>query len=232
MMISPETYYEMELKGKSQQEILKKIRSLKREINKLKKLIEEYDPSPDAFIMPDGLTRIKCNRGYLKKAIQAYEDAGGRYIPTKQEQRSQDFNRILEDLHCLKFSIGGFFGGYETRTYTVRGDKVMLDVENTIIAKPSNLPMYYPFTKTEFIDGLRNLHIGEWKRDYMNPYVLDGAQWNLEIQYNGNRKPVRFSGSNAYPYNFDDLTEFLGINEKADNESDDEYDEGGSSNEI
>ena len=225
-------YYEMELKGKSQQEILKEIRSLKREINKLKKLIEEYDPSPDAFIMPDGLTRIKCNRGYLKKAIQAYEDVGGKYILTKQEQRTQSFDLALEDLQRLKFSIGGFFGGYETRTYTVTGEKVMLDVENTIIEKPSNLSVYYPFTKAEFIEGLRNLHIGEWKRDYMNPYVLDGTQWNLEIQYNGDRKPIRISGSNAYPYNFDDLTEFLGVDEEADNESDNESDEGGHSGEI
>lgn len=33
MMISPEGYYEVNLKGKSQGEILKEIRSLKREIN-------------------------------------------------------------------------------------------------------------------------------------------------------------------------------------------------------
>ena len=105
-------------------------------------------------------------------------------------------------------------------------------MENTIIEKPSNLSVYYPFTKAEFIEGLRNLHIGEWKRDYMNPYVLDGTQWNLEIQYNGDRKPIRISGSNAYPYNFDDLTEFLGVDEEADNESDNESDEGGHSGEI
>ena len=36
MMISPEGYYEVNLKGKSQQDILKEIRSLKREINQLK----------------------------------------------------------------------------------------------------------------------------------------------------------------------------------------------------
>lgn len=220
MMISPEAYYELELKEKSQQEILKEIRSLKREINKLKKLIEENDLSTDAYIMPSRLTRIKCDREYLEKAIQAYEEAGGKYLPTKKKQKSRDFNQALEKLHRFKFSIGGFFGGYETRTYTVSGDRVMLDVEHTIILKLSNLPVYYPFTKAEFIEG--DLHIGEWKKDYMDPNVLDGTQWDLEIQYINDRKPVRISGSNAYPYNFNNLLEFLEINGDDNEEGDDD----------
>ena len=36
MMISPETYYEEYLRSKSQKEVLREIRSLKREINRLK----------------------------------------------------------------------------------------------------------------------------------------------------------------------------------------------------
>jgi hypothetical protein len=45
--------------------------------------------------------------------------------------------------------------------------------------------------------------------------VLDGTQWELEIYFEGNRKPVRISGSNAFPYNFNDLKEFLEIDEEA-----------------
>ena len=41
MMISPEYYCEEHLRGKSQQEILKLIRSLKREISRLKKELED-----------------------------------------------------------------------------------------------------------------------------------------------------------------------------------------------
>ena len=44
--------------------------------------------------------------------------------------------------------------------------------------------------------------------------VMDGTQWELEIHFDGNRKPVRIYGSNAYPYNFQDLTDFLGIEEE------------------
>ena len=43
MMISPETYYEMNLKGKSPKEIMKKIRFLKTQIGQLKRSIENAD---------------------------------------------------------------------------------------------------------------------------------------------------------------------------------------------
>ena len=43
MMISPETYYEEYLKGKSPKEIKGCIRSLKIKMNKLKKIIESAD---------------------------------------------------------------------------------------------------------------------------------------------------------------------------------------------
>ena len=43
MMICPETFYEECLKGKSDKEITKVIRSLKREIGRLKNIVEHPD---------------------------------------------------------------------------------------------------------------------------------------------------------------------------------------------
>ena len=42
--------------------------------------------------------------------------------------------------------------------------------------KLSNLPIYEPFTRKEFLRGIAVLHIGEWKSRYENPCVLDGIQ--------------------------------------------------------
>lgn len=221
MMISPEGYYEVNLKGKSQQDILKEIRSLKREINQLKRYMEERSLEPEEML-PNPLARLKCNREYLERAIQAYEAAGGQYIPTKAEQKSRDFDVALDSIQKLVLSIGGFFSGYETRTYTVSGDKVLLNVDHTPILKPSKLPAYYPFKKDEFISDLKEIHIGEWKKNYVDPYVLDGTQWELEISFDNERKPLKFSGSNAFPYNFSDLTEFLGFDEENDEDEQDQ----------
>ena len=64
---------------------------------------------------------------------------------------------------------------------------------------------------------MRELHIGEWRTDYdvsrFGYIVLDGTQWTLEITYSGSRKPVSFTGSNSYPYNFSELLELLGEND-------------------
>lgn len=69
MMIGPEGYYEVNLKGKTKQEILKKIRSLKREINQLKRSLEEHFLETKEMF-PTRLTRLKCYRNYLDRAIQ------------------------------------------------------------------------------------------------------------------------------------------------------------------
>ena len=216
MMISPETYYEMNLKGKSQEEIMKKIRSLKIQIGQLKRSIENTDYMV-LEVFPSRLTRLKCDRDYLERAIRAYEEAGGEYVRSKAEQKDHDFNEALDSMSKLVFTIGGFFCGHETRTFTVSDGQVLVDVEKTMISMDKE--EYGPYRKEEFISGIKALHIGEWKRTYNDLLVMDGTQWELDIYYNNGRRPTKISGSNAYPYNFDDLKEFLEV------EMEDEEDE-------
>ena len=216
MMISPETYYEMNLKGKSQEEIMKKIRSLKIQIGQLKRSIENTDDMV-LEVFPSRLTRLKCDRDYLERAIRAYEEAGGEYVRSKAEQKDHDFNEALDSMSKLVFTIGGFFCGHVTRTFTVSDGQVLVDVEKTMISMDKE--EYGPYRKEEFISGIKALHIGEWKRTYNDLLVMDGTQWELDIYYNNGRRPTKISGSNAYPYNFDDLKEFLEV------EMEDEEDE-------
>lgn len=216
MMISPETYYEMNLQGKSPKEIMEKIRSLKIQIGLLKRSIENADDIV-CEVFPGRLTRLKCNRDYLERAIQAYEEAGGEYVRSKAEQKDHDFNEALDSMSQLMFTSGGFFCGQETRTFTISDDQVFVDVEKTMISMDKE--EYGPYRKEEFISGIKALHIGEWKRTYNDLLVMDGTQWELDIYYNNGRRPTKISGSNAYPYNFDDLKEFLEV------EMEDEEDE-------
>ena len=217
MMISQETYYEMNLKGKSQEEIMKKIRSLKIQIGQLKRSIENTDDMV-LEVFPSRLTRLKCDRDYLERAIQAYEEAGGEYVRSKAEQKDHDFNEALDSMSKLVFTIGGFFCGHETRTFTVSDGQVLVDVEKTMISMDKE--EYGPYRKEKFISGIKALHIGEWKRTYNDLLVMDGTQWELDIYYNNGRKAVKISGSNAYPYNFEDLKEFLEV--EMENEEDEQ----------
>ena len=94
MMISPEGLYEFELKGKSKDEILKEIRSLKRDINRNKKLIEDNNKAsePIAFMSPGPNMIIEMDREYLERAIKAYEATGGEYIPTEEDDYNDDYD--------------------------------------------------------------------------------------------------------------------------------------------
>lgn len=214
MMISPEAYYTEYLQGKSPETILQDIHELKEEISRLKTTLESTDRPPEPYIKPGPLTRIKCSREYLKMAKKAYEQAGGLYEPTEEEQRDQSFNDDLLSMHKFTLEIGGFFTGYTKYIYTISGDQVLFDADHSFYPKPSNPPAYEPFTTEQFLEGLADLHIGEWKQEYTNPCVLDGTQWSIEIEYDDDREPVKIHGSNAYPYNFENLLWFLDIDEE------------------
>ncbi|MBR0381730.1 MAG: hypothetical protein IJH71_04745 [Eubacterium sp.] len=218
MMISPEAYYEEYLCGKSQEEVLDEIVSLKGEISSLKRELEGDGLEPTAHIMPGPLTRIKCNREYLEKAKQAYEEAGGKYEPTEEEQKDQAFNEALTSMKSFVLETGGFFGGYEKNIFTISGEKVLYSVGYILLPRPSNLPICQPFTRDEFLQGIADLHMGEWKEKYINPEINDGTQWKIRIEYADGREPVQIYGSNAFPYNFDYLTDFLemGVEEALD----------------
>jgi hypothetical protein len=217
MMISPEGYYEIYLKGKNAEHILRSIRGLKREIGRIKNTMEHPDYGKHSLMLPSESTRLWCVRGYLERAKEALSEAGGIYTPSKSELKADDFEANIPAINRVVFSIGGFFGGYETRTYTLDEEHLRIDVEHSITLKPTNFYIEpdYPCSKEEFLAGLRELHIGEWRSKYdlrrFDCMVLDGTQWELEIDFSNGHKPVKIYGDNAYPYNFDRFQELLGI---------------------
>ena len=48
-----------------------------------------------------------------------------------------------------------------------------------------------------------------WAKDYSDPTVLDGTQWELEITYKDG-KTRKYEGSNNFPRTFDDLRKLVG----------------------
>ncbi len=60
MMIDPETYYEINLKGKTAEQIMSAIRGLKQEIGRLKNIAEH--PNYQCMMRPSEDVRIWCNR--------------------------------------------------------------------------------------------------------------------------------------------------------------------------
>lgn len=211
MMSSPEYFYESTLQGKSADEIMKVIRRLKREFGRLRAILEHPDYMCE--IEPGEDVQIQMTREYLERAKQALEEAGGEYVPTPKEQKAMEFDNALDQVSRVIFDYGGFTIGREITTFTVRGDRVHIDVDNTLCCKPSNLDDSNTdiMDKAYFVSALKDLHIGEWRRHYntrrFGMVILDGVQWELTIEFSDGRKAHRVSGDNAYPYNFEKLRE-------------------------
>ena len=224
MMISPKEYYECSLKGKPQEEILTSIRSLKKTIGHLKKVLEIPEYESTEIVQQNDYTQLVYSRLYLARAIQAYEEAGGKYEPSKQEMQAIAFDKEIPDISKITLEIGGFFNGYETRIIHLHDNQQRL--EQTIIRQflDFDAEQDFPLTKEDFLEGLRGVHIGEWHHSYYNNNVLDGTQWELTIEYNDGRKKSYY-GSNAYPFSFNQFRELMGfdsIDKDEDGEIEDE----------
>lgn len=210
MMYSPDEYYESHLKGKSAAQIMTKIRSLKCEINRLIRVLEDPEYMPERY--PSEVVQLSCAREYLEKAKQALVEAGGTYTPTKAEEKELALRENIPFISKITFSIGGFFTGHEIRTITIDED-VHLHVDHSYFLRPSNLPSEAELNlaKEELFEGLCRLYLSQWRKRYENPNVLDGTQWALTIAFSNGLRTIHITGSNAYPYNFQELLDLLGI---------------------
>ena len=212
MMISPETYYEEYLKGKKPEEILKAIRSLKREITRLKNIVEH--PEYVCEMHPSESLRISCSQDYLEWAMLALKESGVEYQPTKAELKAMEFDTNIPNISKIIFSIGGFLCGEELVEVTFTDDTAELKYGRSYIpTTPDDFGKIETIDKATFLEEFKRLHIGEWRKNYNTKRfgytVLDGTQWELEIHYSNDKKPVKIYGDNAYPYNFDRLKDLL-----------------------
>ena len=215
MMISPETFYDENLKGKNEREILSVIRKLKQEIGRLKNVMEDTDYVK--AVCPGEDVQISCNRRYLERAKQALAEAGGTYTPSHAELRAEKINASLPSIFKVEFCINGYSVGCEEKTYFVEGDKVTTTVNRTSYKIPTELPVYEDeeIDKDTLIEGLAKLYIGEWRREYepkrFDFAICDGTTWNLNIYFSNGHRPVKIDGCNNYPYNFARLLELFKI---------------------
>ena len=201
MMISPETYYEFELKGKTVAEIEKEIQSLRKTISDLKYRMEDpaYKPS---MVCPSDDTVLYWTREYLAMAKKALLEAGGEYEESEEDRRAADFLDNLPYLTRVEFNYGGF-GPYDPIILYCDSENLRWSDNHTPFILPdSDIPQ----TRTELLARIRDLHLEEWQSDYWPDkygiYVLDGIQWALKLEYSNGHEPWTAFGSNAYPFNF------------------------------
>ena len=109
----------------------------------------------------------------------------------------EDYRDIVRS---IRFSDGGFFGGYHEIQIVKDEDEITLDVCPGF--RDPEAYLHRSMTEKEWnklVDRLfSKLYLHEWKKSFVDPLVLDGEQWDLELKLTRGR--VRnYRGSNAFP---------------------------------
>lgn len=99
--MNTESYYETELRGKNENEIRSKIRSLKKEINRLKDIAENPLSDCSAY-EPSIIEQVAENRERLDKTIQELKELGSEYQPTKSEIKAIKFQENIPHIRRIE----------------------------------------------------------------------------------------------------------------------------------
>ena len=215
MMISPEWYYEENLKGKTPAQIMTKIRSLKREITRLQNIIDHPDyPYREEVIHPSESVQLSMSYEYLDRAKQALEEAGGSYVPTKAEQRAAAIEASMPHLTKIVFTKGGLFSGGYKKTFII-GENTLHMCEEQFHSIEEPVMRDVSECREEFLVEISALHLERWRKHYdlyrYGMAVLDGESWELELHFSNGHRMVKITGDNAYPFAFYELEDALGL---------------------
>ncbi|MFS0647445.1 hypothetical protein [Siminovitchia sp. 179-K 8D1 HS] len=120
--------------------------------------------------------------------------------------KEQAMNTGYSQIKGLKASVRGFFGGY----YNVEVNLTTLQVSWSFWQggeQESFGKTIRPATAKKFLEGLKKVNLLNWRAEYVEPGVLDGTQWSVEIIRDGQNKKMR--GNNQYPDEWADFCKLI-----------------------
>lgn len=121
--------------------------------------------------------------------------------------KEQAIDAAYKRIKGLKASVGGYFGGsynvdFDLTTGSLtwshwdRGEEVATEFKT---AKEA--------TVKKIIEELKIINLLNWKREYIEPGVLDGTSWSVELIRDG--RNIKKYGENKYPDDWDDFCKLV-----------------------
>lgn len=149
--------------------------------------------------MPTHEVFLKAEAGEVKLGGCCITDSDPEYYCKdchNEWNKNQAIDFAYDQINTLIASVGGFFGGY----YEVEINLISKELkwkhfgagEETTYQK-----VIRNATATKVLEELKDIDVLNWKAKYVEPDVLDGTQWSLEIIRNG--RNIKKYGSNMYP---------------------------------
>lgn len=114
--------------------------------------------------------------------------------------KEQAIEAAYDKIKGFKASVGGYFDGYYNVeinlttyqvlwSYWVGGDEET--IQKTVL----------PATAKRFIEELKLINLLDWKAKYIEPGVLDGTHWSVEVIRDG--RNINKHGNNKFPDEWD-----------------------------
>ena len=103
------------------------------------------------------------------------------------------------------YSDGGFFEGYRHIEIKNIENKVIYEYRHNKVKKKLEIKKELWFN---FISDIIETGVSSWKKEYSNPNIMDGEQWELKLECSDG-KELAITGCNAYPKNWKVFKEII-----------------------
>lgn len=123
----------------------------------------------------------------------------------KQWNKAEIINIAYKSIKRIEAFVGGYFGSNYYADVDLANNKIVWSEgfsEESKYVKDINSNEI-----SNFIEGLRLIDFLNWKRKYVQPYICDGTQWNIDIETNKRR--IHIYGDNAFPAQWDEFCSLI-----------------------
>ena len=96
---------------------------------------------------------------------------------------------------------GGYFDGYPEIEVNIVGDTVFCKYLHPLKKKEKSFEIS-KIEWNEFIKEIINVNVLTWEKNYNDPNIMDGTQWEVNINFQ-NEKKIEINGNNDYPNEWD-----------------------------
>lgn len=159
--------------------------------------------------MPTHEAFLKAEAGEIKLGGCCITDSDPEYYCKDCEHewdKQQAIDYAYNQMELLIASVGGYFGGY----YEVEINLKSRELTWKHFAggnEESYRKVFRNTTADKLIEELKLIDLLNWKSEYVDPHILDGTQWSIEIVRKG--RNIKKHGSNMYPDGWERFCEII-----------------------
>lgn len=219
LSIFPEEFIAEKMAGKTMEEALKEIKSLWKEIRRLNKTIDDnWDPHNFNLNLYSMESEVRDNLEYIVAAKKYFEKQGWEYELSREEKNDLKFNDRLELIKSIEIMFRGFLDPGSGKIFYFNGEEVKVKniSSHPLLNKETEKEeIFEGKTKSEILEGLREIHMGMWRDCYPRCPFYDGVMWSIVIKYTDGKKK-EYHGEQDYPDNFDDFLKLMGMRDEED----------------